>query len=255
MPGPNLLMNHKQLAHFLQRKNDGLKSLAVLVDPDKTGSVDELLKHCAKNPPELFLVGSSFLGDDSVAACIETIRKTCAVPVILFPGNTSQVVRNADALLLLTVISSRNADLLIGRHVEAALKVKQSGLEVIPTGYILVESGRLTSVHYMSQSMPVPNSKPELAAATAMAGEQLGLKAIYLEAGSGAEQTVPSALISAVRRSIDGLLFAGGGITSPEMLDTCFASGADIVVIGNMLETNPELFSQFAAVRDKYNPK
>jgi phosphoglycerol geranylgeranyltransferase len=171
----------------------------------------------------------------------------------LFPGNTNQVVSAADAILLLSVISSRNADLLIGRHVEAALRVKQSGLEIIPTGYILVESGRLTSVHYMSQSMPVPNTKPELAAATALAGEQLGLKAIYLEAGSGAEQIVPAAIIAAVKKSINCLLFTGGGITKPEDLDICYSAGTDIAVIGNKFESNPELFSQFADVRNKYN--
>lgn len=248
-------MKNKLLQHFYERKQRGLKSLAVLVDPDKMSSADTLLAQCRQNRPDLFLVGSSFSGDESVSVCIATLRKACDVPVVLFPGNMSQVVSDADAILLLTVISSRNADLLIGRHVEAALKVKQSGLEVIPTGYILVESGRLTSVHYMSQSMPVPNSKPELAAATAMAGEQLGLQAIYLEAGSGAEQVVPASLISAVKQSTDTLLFVGGGITGPVQLQQCYDAGADIAVIGNKLESNPELFSQFAAVRDNNNPR
>lgn len=248
-------MRNKILNHFIERRNANLKSLAVLVDPDKVMQVDPLLDQCKNNPPDLFLVGSSFKGDESVSACIAKIKAVCAVPVVLFPGNMSQVVADADALLLLSVISSRNPDLLIGRHVEAALKVKQSGLEIIPTGYILVESGRLTSVHYMSQSMPVPNTKPELAAATALAGEQLGLKAIYLEAGSGAEQVVPLNMIRAVKRSTACLLFTGGGITAPEQLDECFKAGADIAVIGNKFETNPEIFSQFAAVRDLHNPR
>lgn len=248
-------MKNNLFHHFTERRNAGLKSLAVLVDPDKMDSVELLAEQCKINPPDLFLVGSSFRGDESVSACIATLRKSCAVPVVLFPGNMSQVVNNADALLLLSVISSRNADLLIGRQVEAALKVKQSGLEVIPTGYILVESGRLTSVHYMSQSMPVPNTKPELAAATAMAGEQLGLKAIYLEAGSGAEQVVPPGMIAAVKKSVSTLLFVGGGITQPEQLAACFEAGADIAVIGNKLESDPELFSQFAAIRDQNKPR
>lgn len=248
-------MKNNLFHHFTERRNAGLKSLAVLVDPDKMSSVELLAEQCKINPPDLFLVGSSFRGDESVSACIATLRKSCAAPVVLFPGNMSQVVNNADALLLLSVISSRNADLLIGRHVEAALKVKQSGLEVIPTGYILVESGRLTSVHYMSQSMPIPNTKPELAAATAMAGEQLGLKAIYLEAGSGAEQVVPPEMIAAVKKSVSTLLFVGGGITKPEQLAACFEAGADIAVIGNKLESDPELFSQFAATRDQNKPR
>jgi putative glycerol-1-phosphate prenyltransferase len=248
-------MKHKLLEHFTERKKRGLKSLAVLVDPDKVAQMEILLEQCGSNPPDLFLVGSSFRGDESVSACIAKIRAACAVPVVLFPGNMSQVVADADGILLLSVISSRNADLLIGRHVEAALKVKKSGLEIIPTGYVLIESGRLTSVHYMSQSMPVPNTKPELAAATALAGEQLGLKAIYLEAGSGAEQVVPEAMIAAVRQATDCLLFTGGGITMPAQLNACFKAGADIAVIGNKFEANPELFSQFAEVRDQHNPR
>jgi phosphoglycerol geranylgeranyltransferase len=240
---------------FTERRDKKLKSLAVLVDPDKTDRVEQLLDNCKTDPPDLFLVGSSFKGDESVAACIDKIKARCDVPVVLFPGNMNQVVPNADALLLLSVISSRNADLIIGRHVEAALKVKKSGLEIIPTGYILVESGRLTSVHYMSQSMPVPNTKPELAAATALAGEQLGLKAIYLEAGSGAEQVVPPGMIAAVRKTSDCILFTGGGITNPEQLDACYRAGTDIAVIGNKFETNPELFLQFSAIRNRYNPK
>ena len=248
-------MKNNLLEHFTERKRKKLKSLAVLVDPDKLLQIDALLNHCKNDPPDLFLVGGSFHGDESIATCIKKIKSACSVPVALFPGNTSQVVADADGLLLLSVISSRNADFLIGRHVEAALKVKQSGLEIIPTGYILVESGRLTSVHYMSQSMPVPNTKPELAAATAMAGEQLGLKAIYLEAGSGADQIVPAEMISMVQNAVDTILFVGGGITSPEKLDRCYHAGADIAVIGNKFESNPELFSQFASVRNKRNPQ
>jgi phosphoglycerol geranylgeranyltransferase len=246
-------MDHKVLQHFTERKNCKLKSLAVLIDPDKIEQVGQLLSHCKNDPPDLFLVGSSFKGDDLVAACVVKLKDTCNIPVVLFPGNMNQVASEADAILLLSVISSRNADLLIGKHVEAALKVKQSGLEIIPTGYILVESGRLTSVHYMSQSMPVPYTKPELAAATAMAGEQLGLKAIYLEAGSGAEQVVPAKMIATVKQSVDCLLFTGGGITKPEELDTCYKAGADVAVIGNIFESNPGIFSQFATVRNKHN--
>lgn len=248
-------MGYNLLHHFTDRNNRKLKSLAVLVDPDKIEKVELLLTQCKTEPPDLFLVGSSFKGDELVADCISKIKSQLDVPVILFPGNMNQIAANADGILLLSVISSRNADLLIGRHVEAALKVKQSGLEIIPTGYILVESGRLTSVHYISQSMPVPNTKPELAAATALAGEQLGLQAIYLEAGSGAEQIVPAKMISAVKQSISGLLFTGGGITSPAQLDECYNAGTDIAVIGNKFETNPELFSQFAAIRNKHNLK
>lgn len=246
-------MKHNLLAHFLDRKTRKLKSLAVLVDPDKTHNLPGLLKQCRENPPDLFLVGSSFKGDESIVACIQNLRKNSEVPVVLFPGNMNQVVKEADAVLLLTVISSRNPDLLIGRHVEAAYRLKQSGLEIIPTGYLLVESGKLTTVHYMSQSMPVPNTKPELAAATALAGEQLGLRAIYLEAGSGAEQIVPAQLIAAVSKTTALLLFTGGGITHPDQAESCYAAGSDVVVVGNAFETKPELFLQFALCRDRFD--
>ena len=247
-------MKHNQLTYFLQRKSQNLKSLAVLVDPDKTDNLHRLVDACGLNPPDLFLVGSSFKGEDSIVSCIQTLKQKTQVPIVLFPGNMNQVVKEADAVLLLTVISSRNPDLLIGRHVEAAFRIRQSGLEIIPTGYILVESGKLTSVHYMSQSMPVPNTKPELAAATALAGEQLGLRAVYLEAGSGAEQIVPAQLISAVASACTCLLFTGGGIVAPEQARQCYAAGSDILVIGNVLESKPELISQFADIRDQFNP-
>jgi geranylgeranylglyceryl phosphate synthase family protein len=165
----------------------------------------------------------------------------------------NQVVREADALLLLSVISSRNPDLLIGRHVEAAYKIRESGLHVIPTGYILIESGRLTSVQYMSQSLPVPRTKPELAAATAMAGEQLGMKLIYLEAGSGAEQTVPENIIKAVKRAVETPLITGGGIVNAELLHLCYLAGADVAVIGNALEHDPAMLEKFTSTRDRFN--
>ena len=247
-------MKHNLLDFLLKRKHEGLKSLAVLVDPDKTSRLDELLRESVASPPDIFLLGSSFKGDESIVQCIAKIRSVSKVPCVLFPGNMNQVVAEADALLLLSVISSRNPDLLIGKHVEAALRIRQSELEVVPTGYLLIESGRLTSVQYMSQSLPIPRNKPELAAATAMAGEQLGMKAIYLEAGSGAEQTVPAAMITAVQASIEGLVFTGGGITKTEELLACYRAGSDIAVVGNILEAEPGLLKSFAAVRDQCNP-
>jgi phosphoglycerol geranylgeranyltransferase len=235
------------------RKQNGKKCLAILVDPDKMSQLAQLLDVCKQHTPDLFLVGGSFRGDEQMSDCIKRLRQSANIPVVLFPGNHNQVVRDADAVMLLSVISSRNADLLIGRQVEAALKIRQSELEVIPTGYILVESGKLTTVQYMSQSLPVPRNKPELAAATAMAGEQLGLKAIYLEAGSGADQSVPSEMIKAVAGTVAALLFAVGGFTTAGQLESCFGSGADIAVIGNALEQRPALLQEFITIRDKCN--
>lgn len=246
-------MKHNLLSFLTDRKQRGLKSLAVLVDPDKTAQLDILLDEAKAHPPDLFLVGSSFKGDEAMSRCIEKIRSAGEAFIGLFPGNMNQVVPEADALLLLSVISSRNPDLLIGRHVEAAYKIRSSGLSVVPTGYILIESGRLTSVQYMSQSLPVPRTKPELAAATAMAGEQLGMKLIYLEAGSGAEQTVPEAIIRAVKGAVDTPLITGGGIITPELLDLCYLAGADVAVVGNALEQHPALLSTFTSTRDRFN--
>lgn len=246
-------METNLLSFLSDRKQRGLKSLAVLIDPDKSTHTGDLLELCKTHTPDLFLVGGSFKGDELTSKSISCLRSAVSIPVALFPGNMNQVVDTADALLLLSVISSRNPDLLIGRHVEAAIKIRRSGLEIIPTGYILVESGRLTSVQYMSQSLPIPRTKPELAAATALAGEQLGMKAIYLEAGSGAEQLVPYEMIKAVRQSIDTLLFTGGGIHTADEMRACFTAGSDIVVVGNALEQNPALIKELVSTRDNLN--
>ncbi len=245
-------MKHKILEHLLENKKLGKKSLAVLVDPDKSNRLDDLINVCEKSPPDIFLLGSSFRGDELIFQCVEKLRSISQVPIVLFPGNMNQVVPNADALLLLSVISSRNPELLIGKQVEAALRIRDSKLEVIPTGYLLIESGRLTTVQYMSQSLPIPRAKPELAAATALAGIQQGLDAIYLEAGSGADETVPELMISAVSKNTGCLLFTGGGIVSSEQLDIVYRAGSDIAVVGNILESFPEMLHELIKVRDRY---
>jgi putative glycerol-1-phosphate prenyltransferase len=235
------------------RKSSGKKSLAVLIDPDKIDKLESLLALCKDFTPELFLVGSSFSGDNRIVECILRLRSINHIPIVLFPGNMQQVVAEADALLLLSALSTRNADLLIGKHVEAALKIKSSKLEVIPTGYLLIESGALTTVQYVSQSLPIPRSKPEITAATALAGEQLGMKIIYLEAGSGANETVPNNHVEAVAGMTRTLLFTGGGIRTTAALHDIYTSGCDVAVIGNILETDPELLRGFIHVRDKIN--
>lgn len=246
-------MKHNLFDFFRTQKAKGTKSLAVLVDPDKISGIDLLLKFCGNSKPDLFLVGSSFQGEDSIRQCISRLREIKNVPIVLFPGSSQQVVSDADGLLLLSVISSRNAELIIGKHVEAAIRIQQSGLEIIPTGYLLIESGPLTSVQYVSQSLPIPRNKPEIAVATALAGMQLGLKAIYLEAGSGAEQTVPTNITLAVSKSTECILFTGGGITTTEKLADCYSAGCDIAVIGNILEATPSLLPDFIRTRDTFN--
>jgi len=231
---------------LLERREKGKKSLAVLIDPDKTERLAELLDVAKQAPPDLFLVGGSLLSEGSLEQCIQQIRAVSQVPVALFPGSIMQITSFADALLLLSVISGRNPELLIGRHVTAAPLIQRSGLEVIPTGYMLIESGGSTTVSYISQTMPIPREKPSIAACTALAGEQLALKLIYLEAGSGAKLPVTTEMIAAVRRSISIPLMRGGGLrTNEDILERCRA-GADVIVVGNILEENPGLLPGFA---------
>ena len=238
---------------ILQRKVQGKKSLAVLIDPDKIEKLAELLAMAKLNPPHFFFIGGSLLAKDTIGNCIDLIRNATNVPIVIFPGNEMQVNSNADALLLLSVISGRNADLLIGKQVAAAGLVQASGLEIISTGYILIESGQATAVSYISNTQPIPRTNSMIAAMTALAGEQLGLKVIYLEAGSGAQLTVPIAVIEAVQNTITIPIFVGGGIkTTKEVVERCNA-GADVIVVGNILEHHPNMLQEFSMTINAIN--
>lgn len=230
---------------LIQRSAQGKKSLAVLVDPDKTEKLSELLTIAKKYSPDFFFVGGSLLSKDNLDNCIQLIRSSSSVPIILFPGNEMQISSSADALLLLSVISGRNPELLIGRHVAAAANLRVSAIEIISTGYLLIESGAPTAVSYISNTQPIPRDKKTIAAMTALAGEQLGMKLIYLEAGSGAKLPVPIDMIGAVKKNISIPLITGGGLkTASEITERCRA-GADVIVIGNILEEKPTLLKEF----------
>lgn len=217
------------------------KKIAVLIDPDKSNekSLENTLKVCKDCNVNFILTGGSLVSQP-IDSFIEKIKELSSLPVVLFPGSLFQISKNADAILLLSLISGRNPEYLIGNHVIASKVLKESKLEVIPVGYMLIESGKTTSVQYISNTTPIPSEKTDVAVATAMAGEMLGLKIIYLEAGSGASQHVPEQMISAVKSCINIPLIVGGGIRSREHLDSVFNAGADLVVIGNSLENNPE---------------
>ena len=217
--------------------------LAILLDPDKElqVDVDAMVANGHKVGASVILVGGSLV-TKPVDRFIEKLKAKTSLPVVLFPGSAMQFAPNADGILFLSLISGRNPDFLIGQHVAVAPTVKQSGVEVIPTGYILIDGGSPTSVQYMSQTMPIPNTKPEIAVATAIAGELLGLKAIYLEAGSGAMDPVPAELIQAVRTAITIPIIVGGGIRTREQYQSALDAGANLVVVGNGLEANPQLF-------------
>lgn len=234
--------------------NTGRKLVAQLIDPDKfsEASLEETGRYAAEACPDLFLVGGSLTGVP-VDYLIGKLRKYTKVPVVLFPGNLVQLDVTADAIFLLSLISGRNAELLIGNHVIAAPFLKTVRERVIPVGYILIDCSGHTSVEYMSQTLPIPHDKTDIALATALAGEMLGMKAIYLEGGSGATMPVDKAMIRAVSDEITIPLIVGGGLNSPEKIDDAFKAGADMVVIGNGCEKKPSLILDACRIRNSYN--
>jgi putative glycerol-1-phosphate prenyltransferase len=232
-----------------QKAQAGLKQLAVLIDPDSLTTEAELVNliaRCNEAKVDMILVGGSLITNGFWDRCIEIIKIHTNIPLVLFPGNIMQTHREADAILFLSMISGRNPDLLIGKHVLAAPLLKKSGIEVIPTGYMIVDGGNITSVMYMSNTTPLPADKNNIAACTALAGEMLGLKVIYMDAGSGAQNPIRVGMIKEVKSQINGPLFIGGGIRTPEQaIETCLA-GADVVVVGNALEKDPNLVFDLA---------
>ncbi|MBL7697613.1 MAG: geranylgeranylglyceryl/heptaprenylglyceryl phosphate synthase [Chitinophagaceae bacterium] len=234
---------------LLTRKANEQKSFAILVDPDKASlsAIDKLCTLAVNARADYFFVGGSLVISNRLDEVILRIRKNCNIPVLLFPGSPSQISRHGDALLYLSLISGRNADLLIGQHVISAPFVKQSGLEIISAGYMVIDGGLPTTVSYISNALPIPSDKSEIAMCTAMAGEMLGMKLIYMDAGSGAKRPVHESLITAVAGNISVPLVVGGGITTPEKAYHNCRAGADVIVIGNAFEKDPELITDMAA--------
>ena len=229
--------------NILQKKVQRKKLFAILIDPDKQKNSELLLiiKNANESNVDYFFVGGSLLINDNLNDCIKTIKDNSKIPVILFPGNAMQINQNADGILFLSLISGRNPDLLIGKQVITAPILKQTALEVISTGYMLIDSGKPTTASYMSNTMPIPRDKIGIATSTAIAGEYLGLKLIYMDGGSGAEQPIIIDMIKKVSNSIKIPLIIGGGICSAKKaIDNCKA-GADLIVVGNAIEEDPSL--------------
>lgn len=236
------------IEHISRKKK---KQLAVLIDPDK-GRKEHLSKIAAianETKVDLFFVGGSLMVGDEMEETISTLKSLSNIPIVLFPGSPSQLSNQADALLFLSLISGRNADLLIGQQVIAAPAIKKSKIEVLPTGYMLIDGGRPTTASYISNSQPIPANKPEIAAVTAMTGEMLGLKIIYADAGSGADFPVSNEMIKAIKSSIDIPLIVGGGMKSANDVKNAFQAGADIAVIGNAFEDHPKLLNEISKTR------
>ena len=243
-------MNPNVYLQLLESKKAGRPLFTVLIDPDKVDakSLEHLIGLGLEAKVDYFFVGGSLVISNHLDACIQQIKAACNIPVILFPGSPSQVSKYADALLYLSLISGRNPELLIGQHVISAPFVKKSGLEIMPTGYMVIDGGGApTTVSYISNAAPIPSNKHEIAMCTAMAGEMLGMKLIYMDAGSGAQTPITEAMISAVAASINIPLIVGGGITDPEKAYLNCKAGANMIVIGNAIEKDPSLIKEMSA--------
>lgn len=239
----------KILDTLQDRHRSGKKSIAILVDPDKiedSHRLHTLIHLAAENCVDFFFVGGSLVTTSNLAEVVKQIKDNCSIPVVLFPGSSLQIDPTADAILFLSLISGRNPDLLIGQHVIAAPILKNNRIEVMPTGYLLINSGKTTSVAYISNTTPIPEDKYSLAACTAMAGEMLGLKLIYLDAGSGAEREINAKMINTVRKSVGVPLIVGGGINTGQKALAALEAGADLIVIGNALEKDPNLLIEIS---------
>jgi putative glycerol-1-phosphate prenyltransferase len=227
---------------LLDYKSRGEKGLFVLLDPDKmtTPVLAKQAYQAQEFGAKAILIGGSHLGLDNFESAIIETKKACSIPVVIFPGSANQISPKADAVLFLSLISGRNPQYLIGEQVISAPHLKRFGIEVISTGYMLVESGHTTAIEFISGTKPIPRDQIGIAVAHAIAGEMLGFKTIYLEAGSGADFPVPEEMISAIHKSISLPLIVGGGIKSPEVAKAKVSAGADFIVVGNALEGKPD---------------
>ncbi len=243
------MTNNQLLPSFQEAKNTGKKKFAVLIDPDKMsmGNTDEIVKLAVEARVDYFFIGGSLIVNNMLDNCLTDIKERCDIPTVLFPGNNFQLSFRADGILFLSLISGRNPELLIGNHVLAAPYLKVSPLEVLSTGYILVNGGIDTTVRYISNTNPVPHAKDDIALCTALAGEMLGQKLIFMDAGSGAETPVSTSMIAAVSSAISVPLIVGGGISTPEKAAANVKAGADVIVVGNAIEKDPGLIREIGS--------
>jgi len=235
--------------------NQGKKYLAILIDPDgyKSKDLGLTVDLANENDLDFFLIGGSLIMDDELDKTMRFLKSNTTKPLVLFPGNEIQMHSGADALLFLSLISGRNPEYLIGKHVVAAPKLKKMQLEVIPTGYALIHGSSPSTASYISNTRPIPYNKPEIAVATALASEMLGHKFLYLEGGSGTSIPVPSETITDIKTAINIPLFVGGGIRNIQKLEENYIAGADIQVIGTAFEQNPEMIRNFGQIKKNLN--
>lgn len=244
------------LKSLVDKRKKNQKSLSVLIDPDKIeneASLKSLVIICKNIDVDYIFVGGSLIVNDTLNETVSFIKNNSNIPVVLFPGSNLHIDKAADAILFLSLISGRNPDLLIGQHVAAAPILKNSTLEVLSTGYILVGNDANTTVAHVSQTSPIPTHKPEIAVCTALAGEMLGMRLIYLDAGSGAKEEVPAKMISQVKKSTGVPLIVGGGINTQAKAKEAYLSGADMIVLGTAVEKSVGFISEVAKVRNEIN--
>ncbi|MCG8329352.1 MAG: geranylgeranylglyceryl/heptaprenylglyceryl phosphate synthase [Chitinophagales bacterium] len=227
-------------------KEQGKKCFALLIDPDEVRlqNISSLMKLSEEAGVDLIFVGGSLLMHDQLSNCILELKANTHLPVVLFPGSPLQINNSADAILFLSLISGRNPELLIGQQVISAPYLHQSQLEVISTGYMLIDGGAPTTATYMSNTNPIPSDKPDIALATALAGEMLGFKTIYMDAGSGARNPVSESMIRRVSEDIKVPIIVGGGIRTSERAFLTASAGADVVVVGNAIEKDRRLLRE-----------
>lgn len=233
-------MKHSFHSFLVSASGKGRKLVALLIDPDSVNPGTGAM--AADSGADLILIGGSLMSGGNMAETIRLVKKVCRVPVFIFPGSVLQICSEADGILNLSLISGRNPELLIGQHVIAAPVMKASGLEILPMGYMLIDSGKQTTASYMSGTAAIPYEKDEIAMCTAMAGEMLGLKTLYLDAGSGASKAVSASMVSLVKNNSLVPLFVGGGIRDSKTAVKLCKAGADVIVIG----TGAEQDSSFA---------
>ena len=237
-------MNQHIYRHILSARSKKKKLFAVLIDPDKFDP--RIILETNKAKADLLLIGGSGLKKEKFHRCVKIVKKLTKIPVVIFPGGREQVSEKADAILLLSLISGRNPDYLIGEHIRAAGRLKRSGLEIIPTGYILIGGGKRISTQSVTRTSPIKTTDKKLAISTAIAGELMGMKMIYLEAGSGAKAPLSAALVRSIRKNVSVPILAGGGIDSPEKAIGLCKAGADVIVVGNAIEKDSTLVSEIS---------
>lgn len=238
-------------SRFSLALQSGKKCLAVLIDPDQTKeSVLNIIQLCNEYLVDFMFVGGSLITEGNLSETVSLIKQHFHGPVILFPGNELMLDDKADGLLLLSLISGRNPEYLIGKHVVAAPKLAKSKLEIVSTAYMLIDGGKETSVSYISNTKPIPSDKPDIAAATALAGKYIGMSCVYLDAGSGAQTAVSEKMVSKVKETTQLPLIIGGGIRKAETAHKLYSAGANVLVIGNGVEHNPDLIESIIEARN-----